>query len=342
LLKIKNKINWFNLAVVILTIGLLFSASRRHLTLSCNNGDCYTCPSCPDCPSCPTGKPSFKPSPTEKPSPTPTDIPTPTKKLTPTFTPTNTPTATATLTPTPTDSPTNTPKPTATNTPKPTATPTEKYEPTATPIPTNTLTPTPGIESPADAPTPTPTLDSSFLIQGVTIAVSNQVLGGVDRFNPLVEGIKLSYSKVLGEVIGLPNAGPADNDLANLPTSNEPAGQTLVIPKLNLIENLYQGEILGDQLLMGDDEVLTAFAFGKQIIYAHNDSNAFGFINQLRFGNEIVRQTQAGQENYKVASIYWTNPNFVNMIKTAPDDSLILITCDRFNPNLRVVVIAEK
>jgi len=185
------------------------------------------------------------------------------------------------------------------------------------------------------------TIFASPLVAGI-VTSAPAVLGQTDMFNPLIQGIKESYSKVLGQAIGLPDAGPSDDNVSNLPTSNKLSGQILMVPKLNLVENLYQGEVLGDQLLMGDSEILTASAFGKQIIYAHNDSSSFGFINQLKFDDEIVILENNNAETYKVRLTYWLSSGSVDVIEKVDPKAVVLITCDRFSPNLRVVVIAEK
>ncbi len=308
--------------------------------------DCefYDC----NCPGCPTIFPTTTPycRPTCFPCPTITEIPTPTPTLpeaTPTTKPTVTPTpfsptpsptltSTLTLTPTPTKinpTPTNTPTPRPTNTPIPGPTNTPGPEATSTPGPQATSTP---------QPTATPTTSAvggNGVVNGIITSTAEQ---NSQEFNPLIEGIKEAFEgRVLGDK--MPKTSPNDTS-ENLPTGGKRiTNASLFIPSLGLNKNLYEGERLGNEWLLGDKEIYENKTENIHMIYGHNTSDVFAKLRYLKSGDTIVRNEGDRQDVYKVVSIARVSQT---SLKSLNSPGLTLVTCDPWKDGLRLIVKAEK
>lgn len=312
------------------------------LANECDDGcGFYDCPDCPTCFPCPSISliPTFTPTlpevtPTAKPTVTPTIMVTPTYSPTfsPALTPTLTPIPTLTPTPTPTkvySTPTNTPTPQATNTPVPGPTNTPGPEATNTPEPEATSTPQPTV-----VPT-TPAVGGNGVIKGI---ISSTVEQSIQESNPLVEGIKEAFEgRVLGDKMPKTSqSGIRDN----FPTGGkEVANASLFIPSLGLNKKLYRGERLGSDWLLGDKEIYENKDGDRHMIYGHNTSDVFAGLRYLNPGDMIVRNEENRQDVYKVVSL--ARVSYTSM-KSLNSSGLILVTCDPWEENLRLIVKTEK
>ncbi len=308
----------------------------------------------------PTGHhcPTHSPCPTKTPTPTcpscPTCTPRPSKTLTPTITntPTSTPTieSTPTITNTPTNTPTGTlsPSPTPTDTPTPTPTPTPTETPTNTPVPTQTPQDSDdnndddndddnddnnvgGDESPA----PTSLVAQSIIQSAPT------VLGTSDTTNYLIDSIKDAYG---GQVLGV-NSLPAtasDNISGNLPSSNQLIDNHFMsIPSLSILEPVYQSQTLGDELLVGDNQVLLTQINDANVYYGHNQYGLFSNLFQLTKGKSIFINTNSGLQEFTVTLKSNVNFSDLSVFENATAKDIFLVTCSRTYPNTRIVIKAS-
>lgn len=240
--------------------------------------------------------------------------------------PTSTPTPTMTQTPTPTV--TETPDPTATSTPGPTATPTSGPGPTATPGNSDT--------------NQSGGVGGGEIGSGESTSRAPSVLGEESNYNPLIEGIKRSFGKVLGaKTAKLPTTGMAvafGNNDEQVPSGNVRKADTVLdIPKLHLFQPLYTGEIFGEELILGKDEILSY----ANMIYAHNSTGAFGDIVNLVPGDMVYKTIGGVTTGYTVIEKMWKYEGDIGLLEE--DTNLVyLVTCDYTNPQVRVIVIAKK
>lgn len=280
---------------------------------------------------------------------TPTNTPIATLTPTNTCTPTITPTATATNTFTPTNTPTNNPSLTQTPTLTTTQTPIPSHTPTAIP-PTNTPGPQEDTgPTPTPAPTNTPSIspepeketsaDIGGLSQGIAEISQEEPTSSENNDNILVKGIRESFGFILGAISSLPNTGDDDNSSdTKLPSGNSPKEKTsLSISKIGIEEApIYQASILGDQLLTGDDEILE---LNQNIFYGHNNPENLGLIRKLDKG-DIVIKTEGDQVlKYQVFSVARVSQTRIENLEIE-NGQMVLITCDFWDPSLRLIVKA--
>ncbi len=284
-----------------------------------------------------TPTPTVTPTPTTKPAkpPTPTKKPHPTKIPKPTHTPkpTKPPCATPTQISTPTSTPTSVPTPTSTQIP--TVTPT----PTNPPAPTSTPTPQPHSD-PTATPTPLPT-SSPAPVGGYNPTVV-QVLGSTDNYNPLIDAIKKS---LIGQVLGENNlAGTSDPKASNekLPSSNLLTPKTITIPQINFSQPIYQSDRIGDELLVGHNEVLEADLNGLKLIYGHNSPQVFANLYQLNLGQSITIDTGDLTSEYQIVSKHFVHESKSNFFESVSSDNIVLMTCSYTQPDYRHIIIASK
>lgn len=329
-------------------------------------GEDEECPDCclpTDCPTEPPCKPTKTPTPTstliptETPIPTPTLIPTPTSEICPSPTPTETemPPSGETPIPTPTDTVCETPTPTISEespspSPSVTLTPTVTEEVQPTPTATEIPSPTPTAETPTSTPQPESgsgggtteeKKDSGAgggITQGIIETTKKEAVSSEENYNPLVEGIRKSFGFILGAAT-LPWTGAKDDPSlsSKLPSGNNyQEGDGLFIPKIGLNVPLYQAIPLGNELLVGDQEILES---DSGLIYGHNNSETFGLIGNLNVGETIIKTENGRLYRYRVNSVFWVGRQRAEILNT-PDGQITLVTCDHNNPDLRVVVRA--
>lgn len=302
----------------------------------------------------PTSTPTSTPTPTPTKTPRPTCSPCCTKTPTPTITntPTNTSTPTATLTPTNTPTGTLSPSPTPTDTPTPTQTQTPTETPTNTPIPTQTPQSSDdnGDENGDDSndddnndnnvgggesPAPTTVLAESIIQSSPT------VLGTADTTNYLVDSIKDAYG---GQILGV-NSLPAtasDNISTNLPSSNQIIDNHFMsIPSLSILEPVYQSQTLGDQLLVGDNQILLTQINGANVYYGHNQYGLFSNLFQLTKGKSIYINNSSGLQQFTIISKANVNFSDLRVFDNATSNDIFLVTCSRTYPNTRIVIKAS-
>ena len=76
---------------------------------------------------------------------------------------------------------------------------------------------------------------------------------------------------------------------------------------------------------------------GPIVIYAHNTSDRFGPLRQLKLNDSIVLTTEAGAKySYRVAQIAVVPPSSVDAL-TATTETLILYTCTGFLDRQRLI-----
>jgi LPXTG-site transpeptidase (sortase) family protein len=291
------------------------------------------------------GEPEVSPTPTSTPTNTPTQTPTSTPTQTPTNTLTQTPTSTPTQTPTETPTSTNTPTSTPTQTPEPTNTPepdaTSTPEPTATSEPADT--PPPATVIPTDTQTPTDTPQPARggqILEG--ISTEEEVLGVADNRNPLLGGIKAAYQKILGEKTDLPKTGSNQEIKEKLPSDNQATNEKLIIPSQDFNREVYQGEKLGSQWLIGHQEVLKTDFGGNTVYYGHNSTEIFGNLGQLAVGDQIVVAEENQMQFYQVNEIARVASTYIETLENSQLNTITLLTCDNWDENLRLVVKAVK
>lgn len=305
-------------------------------------------PGCPTRPPCPTKTPTETPTETPTATNTPTDTPTDTPTETPTGTssPTPTPTGTvATSTPTPTSTPTETPEatktpintPKATDTPKPTNTP----EATATPEPADTPPPATVVPTTPVTDTPAPEVGGGQILEGISTE-DEEVLGVTDNRNPLLGGIKEAFDRVLGDKDELPKTGNETETDQKLPSDNQLVKrEQLLIPGLDFNQEVYQGEKLGGQWLIGHQEVLKTSVKENKVYYGHNSNEVFGSLYQLKLGDQIVVKKDGQMKFYQVENIARVASTYTQTLETADSNTIILLTCDKWDSNLRLIVRAK-
>src|SRR3989344_4108375 len=218
------------------------------------------------------------------------------------------------------------------NTPTPTNTPV----PTETPSPTPTQTPTPTEENHDDGDD-----DDSPSVGG--IVSSSSPVGGSSDSNPLIEGIKGAYGKTLGTTTKkLPKTGDADGKSESLPTGNQLIENSfLYIPKIGINKALYQGQTIGDEMLVGSNEILQAGDDSNKVFYAHNTNTEFGKLRQLTAGDAIFYTDNGMVHTYIVQSVAKVSATNIRVLENNNEKVITLISCDLYNESLRVVVTAE-
>lgn len=276
------------------------------------------------------------PVPTLTPTPNPTLIPTSVPTPTPIFveqTITLIPTPTPTLTLFPTDivvDPTATLTPTLTPAPSPTSPPVADTS-VSTNNPSSAATPT---------SSPTPTTKKPITKKYLT---NNFGVGG-GNYNPLVDGIRLSFhGSVLGTTTLAQTGTTDDQPRAKLPSGNTLLPDTfLSIPKLKLNTQVYQGNTLGHELIVGDQEVLSINFNHSILLYGHNQMSVFGRLHQLQPG-DLVNLTQSGQSKaYQINSVTLIADTDLASLSQLTSNQIYLLTCSYLQPDKRWLVIATQ
>ena len=268
---------------------------------------------------------------------------------TPTVTDNPTVTPTVTEIPVITDTPTVTP--TITQTPIITETPVLADTPTVTPTqmpstPSNTNTPVPAAtNTPAPAATSTPEAyvgggEDNPVTSG--IVRTSDVLGSEINYNPLIEGIKETFNGQVLSTSTLANTASVDFTSTKNPTNNKLIEDSyLLIPAINLNQPVYQGVTIGNDYLVGQQEVLKTNIDDITLFYAHNANDVFGQLFQLKNGDNVTfidgdhLQTLSVVDKFYVSADTSLDTLFLNGSKT------LLMTCSFANPNNRIIVVLQ-
>lgn len=260
--------------------------------------------------------------------------------------PTNTPTPTPTITNTPTNTPTGTLSPTPTQTQTPTETPTPTNTPVPTATPTNSSNNNDNNNDNHDnnndnnvggdnSPAPTSVVAQSIIQSSPT------VLGTADTTNYLIDSIKDAYG---GQILGV-NSLPAtasDNIFTNLPSSNQLIDNHFIsIPSLSILEPVYQSQTLGDQLLVGDNQILLTQINGANVYYGHNQYGLFSNLYQLQKGKSIFIDNGSQLQQFTITSKANVNFSDLSIFDNATSTDIFLVTCSRTYPDTRIVIKAH-
>lgn len=81
---------------------------------------------------------------------------------------------------------------------------------------------------------------------------------------------------------------------------------------------------------------------GNTVIYAHNKSNLFGPLTEIKIGHPITLKSRDGKiYSYSVYKIDTVTPDKVDVIKSQGREELTLYTCTGFADTKRLVVKAR-
>lgn len=271
-----------------------------------------------------------------------TPVPTAISTIIPTVVPTTIPTAVPTIETTPIITPNDTP----TLTPTIIQTPTPEPNPTNTPVPvsesSNSSNDSSGSSSdnssssPAATSTPIPTTKP-------VVRTYSSVLGIVDNYNPLVDGIRLSYN---GSILGattLARTGTVTESDIKLPSNNSLLSDTfLSIPRLKLDTQVYQGNAIGHELVIGDQEVLMTTYNQSTLLYGHNQMSVFGRLHQLQPGDQLTFTHAGLVTNYQIESVTKIADTDLSSLQPLPSNQIYLLTCSYLFPNKRWLVVASQ
>jgi len=248
------------------------------------------------------------------------------------------------LTPTEGPSPTPTQSPTATPTPAPTNTPTPG--PSATPGPGPTSTPGQGPTS-TSGPQPTSTPGAGGIgggeitnpsVLGVAVAAS-PTLPVQKNVNPSVRGIKKS-----GQILGAKTkrlAKTGNTTFTSAPTDNDAiTGEHLYIPALNLTKQIYKGETVNGEMLIGSNEVLKSNHSSSTVLYGHNTQQVFGGLWNVKIGKPVFYTRDGKTVEYTVKSVAKVYDTTTEVLESTNPRELTLITCDPYNASIRYVITA--
>jgi len=234
-------------------------------------------------------------------------IPTPTSCMAPSATPIPTsvqPTITSVQ-------PTNPPENSPTSTPGPNNNP----GPTSTPVPAPTATPAPKVP------------DNRMTTLGIS-----------DAYNPLLEGILGTLTS--GKISGIKTVQTDARNISfgkKITGNKKIEGLSLSIPRIDIDEPVYEGKELGEQLLVGNQEVLTGTLNDARVFYAHNSNDKFGKLYRLGKGDSVVIDDNNQKVEYKVEDKIYTYQDNMDAI-VAKENTMYLITCSYTNPSYRHIV----
>jgi LPXTG-site transpeptidase (sortase) family protein len=162
-------------------------------------------------------------------------------------------------------------------------------------------------------------------------------LGIQDEFNPLLEGFK----KGLGDILGAttwPGTGVVDESTVSLPNNLQATQMQLSLPSLHKQWQVYQGEQIGQDWVVGDTEVSRLPTEKGMVFYGHNTESVFGRVHTLPWG--ATAQLSDGQQTktYRLAQTRVINSDYTPLEKIEyTDGELTLITCRDANSPLRVI-----
>ena len=170
---------------------------------------------------------------------------------------------------------------------------------------------------------------------------TSNILGAVDNYNPLVSGIRDSYGGViLGETTEMPDTAEVKYFEEKLPSGNTiDTTHSIAIPSLNLKENIYIPQKIGDQFTVGHREVLFDEMNGNEVYYGHNGTDVFGNLYRLNKGAEVEVTENGVEKTYQVEEKLFVHKSQVETLDLG-DDQIILTTCSYTQPDYRIVIKA--
>ena len=174
-------------------------------------------------------------------------------------------------------------------------------------------------------------------------AGSLQVLGAFDNYNPLVDGIRASFGGIAlgtsGELAGTAEVVYSADKLPSGNTIDE--NHSLSIPSLELNQNVYLPQTLGDQLVVGQHEVLYTKLNGVDFYYGHNGNDVFGRLWKVAKGDVLEVTTMGKTIKYQVDSSQFVNKTEVDAVKADTRTQIVLMTCSYTAPDFRLIVKAS-
>ena len=170
---------------------------------------------------------------------------------------------------------------------------------------------------------------------------TSNILGAVDNYNPLVSGIRDSYGGViLGETTEMPDTAEVKYSEEKLPSGNTmDATHSIAIPSLNLEENIYIPQKIGDEFTVGHREVLFDKMNGSEVYYGHNGTDVFGNLYRLNKGAEVEVTENGVEKTYQVEEKLFVHKSQVESLDSG-EDQIILTTCSYTQPDYRIVIKA--
>jgi LPXTG-site transpeptidase (sortase) family protein len=169
-----------------------------------------------------------------------------------------------------------------------------------------------------------------------------RVLGASSNYNPLIDGIKESYSgAVLGASTELMGTAEVVYSADKLPSGNTLIeGSSISIPAIGVNQALYRPQIIADQLAVGQHEVLNTTIDGSNVFYGHNGYDVFGSLYKVVKGDKVVVNGGNQKSVYTVTSTDFVQKSDVDSLKTNADQ-IVLVTCSFSKPDYRIVVKAS-
>lgn len=158
-----------------------------------------------------------------------------------------------------------------------------------------------------------------------------------DEFNPLLESLKMSLGDILGATTW-PGTGVVDESTASLPNNLHATQMQLSLPALAKEWQIYQGEQIGQDWVVGDTEVSRLPTASGTVLYGHNTDSVFGRVHTLPWG--ATAQLNDGQETktYRLAHTRIINSDYTPLEKIEyTDGELTLITCRDADSPWRVI-----
>lgn len=174
-------------------------------------------------------------------------------------------------------------------------------------------------------------------------AGSLQVLGASTNYNPLVDGIKDSFGgEVLGTTTMLARTAEVVHSADKLPSGNTAVvGYTISIPSLNLnSQQIYLPQSIGNELTVGNHEVLSTTFNGVPFFYGHNATDVFGTLFKISIGARISVINNGQTQNYTVVKNEFVSQNDVSAVKADLPGEIVLMTCSYTQPDHRILVKA--
>lgn len=182
---------------------------------------------------------------------------------------------------------------------------------------------------------------SNVVCSGQAVGGLN-ILGVSDNYNPLVDGIKQSYGgQILGEATELAGTAEVTFSTDKLPSGNIlDTDHIISIPAIGLKQNVYLPQMIGDQLVVGHHEVLSATVEGTQLYYGHNATDVFGALYKVNSGDKIVVSKNGIDLTYKVIEKEYVLKSNVAAVKSDKNE-IVLMTCSYSQPDYRILVKAS-
>lgn len=173
-------------------------------------------------------------------------------------------------------------------------------------------------------------------------STTSSVLGTTDNYNPLVAGIKNTYGgQVLGETTEPYKTAEAIISNEKLPSGNTlDPNHFLLIPAIGLNQPIYLPQTIGNQALVGHQEVLR-LDNDQNIYYGHNAEGVFGQLYQLSTGSQVTVVKNGQVLNYQIDSRQLVHQDKLFDIKIDQNTQIILLTCSYQKPNYRLLLTAS-